>query len=219
MKSFATITKSILTHTLTLGIMYAYGVPPLFNHDQIECGKNNKKNKPALIFVSEGNYIFNDGQLHDIAKDSSPVSMKAEETKTGKILFVSEETILYNPQHIFIGPEKKTNSNKIKIIAKKSYKKPLKINKNEPVKSINISFSWNNGQNLFVLASGDKSCACSTHNDHHKQLINANRFSLHSFVFSKDELSEYNTHMVSCYNTIIFSIRPPPSKNIYHNSI
>jgi len=216
MKTFATIKKNILIHVLALGTVCTYGMLPLYNHNQIECGKSNKKNKPALIFVSEGNYIFDKDQLHSVTKDSFPVSIKAQETRTGKILFVSEETILHNPQNIFIGKE--TKSQAVKIIAKKSYKKSVKVNKSGPAQPINLYFRWNNGQNHFLLASDSKSCICSTHNDHHKQLINANRFSLNSFVFSKDELSEYNTHMVSHYHTIIFSIRPPPLKTRFRNS-
>ena len=218
MKTFATITKSTLIHVLTLGTMYVYGMPPLLNHNQIEYGKSNKKNKPALIFVSEGNYVFNQNQLYDVREDSSSVSKKDEETRTDKILFVSEETLLCNPQNIFIVPEKKTKSQALKIIAKKPYKKPVKVNKSEPAKPINLYYTSNNSQNHFFLASDGKSCFCSTHNDHHKQLINANRFSLNSFVFSKDELSEYNTRMVSYYYMIIFSIRPPPLKNRFRNA-
>lgn len=218
MKNFATITKSILMYVLT-GTLYAYGMHPLLNHNQIECGKSNKKNGPALIFVSEGNYIFNEEQLHGITEDSSPVSIKSGETRTDKILFVSEETTLYNPQNVFIGTENKTHNHKVKVFAKKLHKKTLKPGKNEPATPINLYFTWNNGQIQFLLASDNKACICSiTHNDHHKQLIDTNRFSLDSFVSSKDTLSKYNANMVSYYHIVIFSIRPPPLKNMFYNS-
>jgi|GEM_PF-2353901 len=218
MKSFATIKKNILIHVLALGTVCTYGMLPLYNHNQTECGKSNKKNKPALIFVPEGSYVVNKDQLQqDTIKDSSPVPIKGKE-KTGKVIFISQKTIVYNLQNIFIGKKKKSNHQTVKIIAQKSYREPGKVNKKIPAKPININFLWNNNQNHFLLASDGKSCFCSTHNDHHKQLINANRFSINSFLFSKDELSEYNTHRVSYDHTIIFSIRPPPLKNMFHNA-
>jgi len=212
MKNIVTIAKSILIHVLTSGTLYAYGTRPSFNH-KIESGKSNEKNKSAVIFVSEGGYVFNEDQLHTITKDVSSSPIKTKEIKTDKVLYVSEGTVIYNPQNVFIYKEKKNNVPSTKVVAKKASKEPADVKKSkpaQPTQSINICFPADKNQNHFILATDSRCCIPSPYNDYYKLLINENSFSLYSFIFPKDILSEFNNNTVSHSYISVFSIRPPP---------
>lgn len=59
MKNFTALAKNILIHVLSLGNLYGYGMPSLFD----ECDKSNKKNSLTAIYVfSKG--IFDENQLY-----------------------------------------------------------------------------------------------------------------------------------------------------------